>query len=68
VEPRLPFWDTGKELWEAQLPFIGAASPMTYVFKSSQYVLIAATSGGTLELYDDSVKAGKSFVAFRLNQ
>jgi quinoprotein glucose dehydrogenase len=60
--------DTGKELWEAQLPFIGTASPMTYVFKGSQYVLIAATGGGTLELYDDSVKTGNSFVAFRLNQ
>ena len=55
---------TGKELWVAELPASGHATPMTFMGKDGmQYVVIAA-SGGT------SVGAGRpisdSLVAFRL--
>ena len=57
---------TGGELWEAQLPYIGSASPMTYFHEGVQYVVVPATGGGTLALYDDTVEAGRSFIAFSL--
>ena len=40
--------DTGKELWKYQLPAGGQATPMTYVFKGKQYVVIAAGGHGKL--------------------
>ena len=43
---------TGRQLWRARLPAGGQATPMTYVWRGRQYVLIAAgghaTSGTTL--------------------
>jgi len=35
--------DSGKELWKAQLPASGHATPMTYRFHGKQYVVIAAS-------------------------
>ena len=59
---------TGEELWAHALPHIGSASPMTYVHAGQQYILIPATGGGTLAIYDRSVTTGGSFVAFALKQ
>ena len=37
--------DTGKLLWETQLPFGGNATPATYEVNGRQYVVIAAGGG-----------------------
>lgn len=52
--------DTGKILWQAQLPFGGIATPSTYVVKGRQFVVISAGGsrwGGPV---------GGSLVAFAL--
>ena len=52
---------TGAELWKGRLPAGGQATPMTYVWKGKQYVVIAA--GG----HDDlGTKAGDQVIAFAL--
>jgi len=52
---------TGAELWKGRLPAGGQATPMTYVWKGRQYVVIAA--GGHSKL---GTKRGDSVVAFAL--
>ncbi|MCR5879889.1 PQQ-binding-like beta-propeller repeat protein [Phenylobacterium sp. J367] len=52
---------TGKELWKGKLPAGGQATPMTYVWKGRQYVVIAA--GGHSKL---DTKRGDQLVAFAL--
>ncbi len=52
---------SGKELWKGRLPAGGQATPMTYVWKGRQYVLIAA--GGHSKL---GTKRGDQVVAFAL--
>jgi quinoprotein glucose dehydrogenase len=52
---------TGRLLWEYQLPAGGYATPCTYEVKGRQYVVIAAGGGGKL-----GTKSGDSFVAFAL--
>jgi quinoprotein glucose dehydrogenase len=52
---------TGKELWRGRLPAGGQATPMTYVWKGRQYVVIAA--GGHAKA---GTKRGDSVVAFAL--
>ncbi|MHB8527974.1 MAG: pyrroloquinoline quinone-dependent dehydrogenase [Caulobacteraceae bacterium] len=52
---------TGKELWRGRLPAGGQATPMTYVWKGRQYVVIAA--GGHAK---SDTKRGDSLVAFAL--
>lgn len=59
---------TGEELWAHALPHIGSATPMTYIHSGRQFVLIPATGGGTLAIYDRSVTIGGNFVAFALKQ
>lgn len=54
---------TGAELWRGRLPAGGQATPMTYVWKGRQYVVIAA--GGHAKL---NTKRGDSVVAFALAQ
>ena len=58
--------ETGKELWEFELPFIGSAVPTTYMIDGRQYLVVPATGGGTLKLYDENVEVGDTFVAFAL--
>ena len=53
--------DTGKLLWETELPSAGAATPATYLVDGKQYVVIAA--GGSKE---DTVPAEGMYVAFAL--
>jgi quinoprotein glucose dehydrogenase len=53
--------NTGKVLWEADLPAGGYASPCTYEVRGKQYVVIAAGGGGK-----PRTKAGDAFVAFAL--
>ena len=40
--------ETGRELWKAALPAGGQATPMTYVWKGRQYVVIAAGGHSSL--------------------
>jgi quinoprotein glucose dehydrogenase len=53
--------DTGKEIWKAQLPAGGQATPMTYQENGRQYVVIAAGGHGKL-----GTTLGDSLVAFTL--
>jgi quinoprotein glucose dehydrogenase len=53
--------ETGKEVWKFELPAGGQATPMTYIFKGKQYVVIAAGGHGKL-----GTKQGDSVVAFAL--
>lgn len=53
--------DTGGELWKAQLPAGGQATPMSYEVDGRQYVVIAAGGHGSL-----GTKSGDYFVAFAL--
>jgi quinoprotein glucose dehydrogenase len=55
--------DTGKQLWETELPAGGNATPMTYRIRADgkQYVVIAAGGHGNL-----GSKLGDSVVAFAL--
>jgi quinoprotein glucose dehydrogenase len=53
--------DTGRLLWEYQLPAGGYATPSTYMVGGRQYVVIAAGGAGKL-----GTKAGDAFVAFAL--
>jgi quinoprotein glucose dehydrogenase len=52
---------TGAELWKGRLPAGGQATPMTYMWKGKQYVVIAA--GGHEKL---GTKRGDQVVAFAL--
>jgi quinoprotein glucose dehydrogenase len=52
---------TGRELWRARLPAGGQATPMTYVFKGRQYLVIAA--GGHAK---SDTKRGDAVLAFAL--
>lgn len=52
---------TGAELWRGRLPAGGQATPMSYVWKGRQYVVIAA--GGHSKL---GTKRGDQIVAFAL--
>lgn len=52
---------TGAELWKGRLPAGGQATPMTYVWKGKQYVVIAA--GGHSKL---GTKRGDALMAFAL--
>jgi quinoprotein glucose dehydrogenase len=53
---------TGTELWRGRLPAGGQATPMTYVWKGRQYVVIAA--GGHSKA---NTKRGDQVVAFALS-
>jgi quinoprotein glucose dehydrogenase len=52
---------SGKELWRGRLPAGGQATPMTYVWKGRQYVVIAA--GGHSK---SDTRRGDQVVAFAL--
>ncbi|MEQ6120434.1 PQQ-binding-like beta-propeller repeat protein [Reichenbachiella sp. MALMAid0571] len=53
--------DTGKILWEYQLPVGGYATPATYEIEGVQYVVIAAGGGGM-----QGTESGDYYIAFRL--
>lgn len=53
--------DTGKLLWEAQLPYPGLATPATYMVNGKQYVVIACGGG----IYSRG-NSGGVYVAFAL--
>jgi glucose dehydrogenase len=52
---------TGKLLWETELPFAGMATPSTYMIDGRQYV-VTASSGGR----DPKSPVGGSYIAFAL--
>jgi quinoprotein glucose dehydrogenase len=37
--------DTGKQLWEYELPAAGSAPPSTYEIDGTQYLVVVATGG-----------------------
>lgn len=41
---------TGAEIWEAQLPVVGSASPMIFEDDKAAYVVIPVTGGGNSKL------------------
>jgi len=51
---------TGKQVWEAQLPAAGYATPATYAIDGKQYVVIACGGGKT------GSKSGDTYVCFAL--
>ena len=53
--------ETGKELWKYDLPAGGQATPMTYMLKGKQYLVIAAGGHGKL-----GTKQGDYVIAFTL--
>jgi quinoprotein glucose dehydrogenase len=53
--------ETGKLLWETELPFAGVATPSTYMVGGRQYVVIAASGGR-----DPKGPVGGAYVAFAL--
>jgi quinoprotein glucose dehydrogenase len=52
--------NTGRTLWEYQLPAGGYATPSTYMVKGRQYIVIAA-GGGKM-----GTKSGNKYIAFAL--
>ena len=52
---------TGKLLWETELPFSGLATPATYMVNGKQYVVIAASGGQT-----NKKPSGGVYIAFAL--
>ena len=52
---------TGKLLWEAELPYAGNATPITYMAGGRQYVLIQADNAR-----DRKSPQGAAYVAFAL--
>lgn len=53
--------DTGKLLWEAELPYAGLATPSTYMVDGKQYIVIAAGGGR-----NGKESSGGDYVAFAL--
>ena len=53
--------ETGKVIWEGQLPASAQAAPMTYSIDGKQFVVICAGGHGKL-----GTKRGDSVVAFAL--
>jgi quinoprotein glucose dehydrogenase len=56
--------DTGKLLWEADLPFAGLATPSTYMVNGKQYLIIA--TGGQDNGGQFRQRAGGVYVTFAL--
>ncbi|MBX3254034.1 MAG: pyrroloquinoline quinone-dependent dehydrogenase [Chitinophagaceae bacterium] len=54
--------ETGKQLWETELPAGGQATPMTYAIHGKQYIVIAAGGHGKL-----GTKPGDYVVAYALD-
>ena len=53
--------DIGREIWSAELPASAQSTPMTYEWKGTQYLVIAAGGHGKMKS-----KMGDSVVAFAL--
>jgi len=52
---------SGKLLWDAQLPYAGNATPITYMAGGRQYILIQADNAR-----DKNAEQGAAYVAFAL--
>jgi quinoprotein glucose dehydrogenase len=53
--------ETGKLLWQFELPLAGLATPATYMVDGKQYVVIAAGGGR-----DPKSTSGGKYIAFTL--
>lgn len=63
IDPHLHAFDseTGKELWTRDLPAAANATPMTYIWKGKQYLVVCAGGHGKL-----GPKVGDYVIAFSL--
>lgn len=52
---------TGEKLWEAELPFAGVATPITYMLDGRQYIVIACSGAR-----DPKGPRGSAYIAFAL--
>jgi quinoprotein glucose dehydrogenase len=57
--------DTGRELWQAKLPFAGTAAPAVYEVGGRKFVVITATGGGRV---GGASGKGDTYVAFALKE
>jgi quinoprotein glucose dehydrogenase len=55
--------ETGRELWEAKLPFAGTSAPAVYEVEGKQFVVVTSTGGGRV---GGKSGAGDAYVAFSL--
>ena len=55
--------ESGRELWEAKLPFAGTSAPAVYAVDGKQFVVVTATGGGRV---GGKSGAGDAYVAFCL--
>ena len=55
---------SGKKLWEFKLPSAGSSSPISYLYKGEQYILVNA-GGGKFFGFDE--KLGDQIIAFKIN-
>jgi len=55
--------ETGRELWEAKLPFAGTSAPAVYEVEGKQFVVVTATGGGRV---GGKSGTGDAYVAFCL--
>ena len=53
--------NTGTEIWKTELPASAQATPMTYIFRGKQYIVISAGGHGKL-----GTKQGDAVVALAL--
>ena len=60
--------ENGDELWRWKLPFFGTSQPITYKINGEQYVFIVASGGGKLRDFDKNIKAGNSFLSFKIKE
>jgi quinoprotein glucose dehydrogenase len=52
---------TGKLLWQVRLPYTGMATPITYMARGRQYIVIATSNGRNV-----GAKQGSAYVAYAL--
>jgi len=55
---------TGETIWEHELPAAGSSSPITYLYKGKQYILVNAGGG---KFFGYNKKLSDRIIAFKLN-
>ena len=55
---------SGKKLWEFELPSSGSSSPISYLYKGEQYILVNA-GGGKFFGFDEEL--GDQIIAFKID-
>ncbi len=61
--------ETGEEMWNHKLPYIGSAPPTSYEINGEQYIVLPASGGIILKMfYGDLVEQGDAVVAFKIKK